>query len=111
MLGSRVRRCRLAASIHGCTSTAGSEFSKIASSCRTRPTGKSDIELGFMRSPRMERQHALPQANSRTAFGAFMCRAMMLHNLLRLLRFLGQRVRGILYHGIHHQRLPYQNAP
>ena len=31
--------------------------------------------------------------------------------LLRLLRFLGQRVRGILYHGIHHQRLPYQNAP
>jgi hypothetical protein len=28
-----------------------------------------------------------------------------------LLRFLGQRVRGILYHGIHHQRLPYQNAP
>jgi transposase InsO family protein len=30
---------------------------------------------------------------------------------LRLLRFLGRRVRGILYHGIHHQRLPYQNAP
>ena len=30
---------------------------------------------------------------------------------VRLLRFLGQRVRGILYHGIHHQRLPYQNAP
>jgi hypothetical protein len=30
---------------------------------------------------------------------------------LRLLRFLGQRVRGILYHGTHHQRLPYQNAP
>jgi len=30
---------------------------------------------------------------------------------VRLLRFLGQRVRGILYHGIHHQRLPYQNVP
>ena len=31
-------------------------------------------------------------------------------NGMRLLRFLGRRVRGILYHGIHHQRLPYQNA-
>ncbi|MSU32404.1 MAG: TVP38/TMEM64 family protein [Pedosphaera sp.] len=30
---------------------------------------------------------------------------------VRLLRFLGRRVRGILYHGIHHQRLPYKNAP
>jgi len=36
---------------------------------------------------------------------------VVLANPVRLLRFLGQRVRGILYHGIHHQRLPYQNAP
>ena len=34
-----------------------------------------------------------------------------LSDLVRLLRFLGRRVRGIEYHGIHHQRLPCQKAP
>ena len=40
--------------------------------------------------------------------GAF---ALAREGNLRLLRFLGRRVRGIEYHGIHHQRLPYQNVP
>ena len=41
-----------------------------------------------------------------TCFAAFFWPRIM-----RLLRFLGRRVRGIEYHGIHHQRLPEQEEP
>lgn len=77
----RARPYPSAASTPGYMQTIGEGPRKSKLLCRTLLTGKSVIAHGFTRSPRMARPRALPLPSSQTAFGASMCRAMvLLHN-------------------------------